>query len=141
MANVRFISTTQEKQNNREEYDYNALYFCKDSGALYRGNQLLSDGARTVSSYSELPNFNIAADGIIYYTEDTHDGYLLNITRDGWVKVISAPITDISLVPEEEKDKVPVAVGGLIDAINETKNYVDEKISSSSAGSIDGGEI
>lgn len=141
MANVRFISTTQEKQNNREEYDYNALYFCKDSGALYRGNQLLSDGARIVSSYSDLPEFNVAADGIIYYVEDTQNGYLLNITRDGWVQVISAPITDISLVPEEEKDKVPVAVGGLIDAINETKNYVDEKISSSSAGSIDGGEI
>ena len=141
MANVRFISTTQEKQNNREEYDYNALYFCKDSGALYRGNQLLSDGARIVSSYSDLPEFNVAADGIIYYTEDTQNGYLLNITRDGWVQVISAPITDISLVPEEEKDKVPVAVGGLIDAINETKNYVDEKISSSSARSIDGGEI
>ena len=141
MANVRFISTTQEKQNNREEYDDNALYFCKDSGALYRGNQLLSDGARIVSSYSDLPEFNVAADGIIYYTEDTQNGYLLNITRDGWVKVISAPITDISLVPEEEKDKVPVTVGGLIDAINETKNYVDEKISSSIAGSIDGGEI
>ena len=81
------------------------------------------------------------SDGIIYYAEDTQNGYLLNITHDGWVQVISAPITDISLVPEEEKDKVPVAVGGLIDAINETKNYVDEKISSSSAGSIDGGEI
>lgn len=141
MANVRFVRTTQNKQNNREEYDENALYFCTDSGALYRGAQLLSDGARIVSSYSDLPAFDIAADGIIYYTEDMQNGYLLNITRDGWVKVISAPITDISLVPEEEKDKVPVTVGGLIDAINETKNYVDEKISSSSAGSIDGGEI
>lgn len=141
MANVRFVRTTQYKQNNREEYDNNALYFCTDSGALYRGAQLLSDGARIVSSYSELPAFNIAADGIIYYTEDTQNGYLLNISRDGWVKVISAPITDISLVPEEEKDKVPVTVGGLVDAINETKNYVDEKISSSSAGSIDGGEV
>ena len=141
MANVRFVRTTQSKQNNREEYDNNTLYFCTDSGALYRGAQLLSDGARMVSSYSDLPEFNVAADGIIYYTEDTQNGYLLNITRDGWVKVISAPITDISLVPEEEKDKVPVTVGGLIDAINETKNYVDEKISSSSAGSIDGGEI
>ena len=88
-----------------------------------------------------MPEFNVAADGIIYYTEDTQNGYLLNSTRDGWVKVISAPITDISLVPEEERDKVPVAVSGFVDAINETKNYVDEKISSSSAGSIDGGEI
>ena len=141
MANVRFVRTTQNKQNNREEYDNNTLYFCTDSGALYRGAQLLSDGARTVSSYSNLPEFNVAADGIIYYTEDTQNGYLLNSTRDGWVKVISAPITDISLVPEEERDKVPVAVSGFVDAINETKNYVDEKISSSSAGSIDGGEI
>ena len=141
MANVRFVRTTQSKQNNREEYDNNTLYFCTDSGALYRGAQLLSDGARIVSSYSELPEFDVAADGIIYYTEDTQNGYLLNIARDGWVKVISAPITDISLVPEEEKDKVPVTVGGLIDAINETKNYVDEKISSSGAGSVDGGEI
>ena len=141
MANVRFISTTQEKQNNREEYDDNALYFCKDSGALYRGNQLLSDGARIVSSYSDLPEFNVAADGIIYYTEDTQNGYLLNITRDGWVKVISAPITDISLVPEEEKDKVPVTVGGLIDAINETKDYVDEKLGTISSGVLDSGEI
>ena len=140
MANVRFISTTQEKQNNREEYDYNALYFCKDSGALYRGNQLLSDGARIVSSYSDLPEFNVAADGIIYYVEDTQNGYLLNNTRDNWVKVISAPVTDIGSVPPEDADKIPVTVGGLIDAINETKDYVDEKISLSS-GNIDGGEI
>ena len=140
MANVRFVRTTQNKQNNREEYDNNTLYFCTDSGALYRGAQLLTDGARIVSSYSDLPEFDVAADGIIYYTEDTQNGYLLNIARDGWVKVINAPVTDISLVPEEEKDKVPVTVGGLIDAINETKNYVDEKISSSS-GNIDGGEI
>lgn len=140
MANVRFVRTIQSKQNNREEYDNNTLYFCTDSGALYRGAQLLTDGARIVSSYSDLPEFDVAADGIIYYTEDTQNGYLLNIARDSWVKVINAPVTDISLVPEEEKDKVPVTVGGLIDAINETKNYVDEKISSSS-GNIDGGEI
>ena len=141
MANVRFVSTTQNKQDNREEYDDNALYFCKDSGALYRGSQLLSDGARIVESYADLPDFNVAADGIIYYTEDTQNGYLLNITHDGWIKVSSAPITDISLVPEEEKDKVSVTVGGLIDAINETKNYIDEKIGFISGGVLDGGEI
>ena len=118
MANVRFVSTTQNKQDNREEYDDNALYFCKDSGALYRGSQLLSDGARIVESYADLPDFNVAADGIIYYTEDTQNGYLLNGTRDSWVKIINAPTTDISLVPEEEKDKVPVAVSVFIYAIN-----------------------
>lgn len=140
MANVRFVRTTQSKQNNRGEYDNNTLYFCTDSGALYRGAQLLSDGARIVSSYSELPEFDIAADGIIYYTEDTQNGYLLNSTRDNWVKVISAPVTDIGSVSPEDADKIPITVGGLIDAINETKDYVDEKISLSS-GNIDGGEI
>ena len=120
MANVRFVSTTQEKQNNREEYDYNALYFCTDSVALYRGNQLLSDGARTVSSYSELPNFNIAADGIIYYTLDTQNGYLLNQNKDGWILIINSN-------NEETKQ--------------ELKNYIDETIGSISGGVLDGGEI
>ena len=120
MANVRFVSTTQNRQNNREEYDNNALYFCTDSGALYRGAQLLSDGARTVSSYSELPNFNIAADGIIYYTLDTQNGYLLNQNRDGWISIINSN-------NEETKQ--------------ELKDYIDEKIGSISGGVLDGGEI
>lgn len=120
MANVRFVSTTQNRQNNREEYDNNALYFCTDSGALYRGAQLLSDGARIVSSYSELPKFNVAADGIIYYTEDTKNGYLLNKSRDGWVSIIDSN-------SEETKQ--------------ELKDYIDEKFGSISGGVLDGGEI
>lgn len=117
MANVRFVRTTQNKQNNREEYDDNALYFCTDSGALYRGNQLLSDGIRTVASYSELPDFSIAADGIIYYTLDTKNGYLLNETRDKWILVIDSNLEGVK---------------------QELKNYVNEKINDSE---IDGGEI
>lgn len=120
MANVRFVSTTQEKQNNRVEYDYNALYFCTDSGSLYRGSQLLSDGIRTVSSYSNLPDFSIAADGIIYYTLDTQNGYLLNQNRDGWISIINS---------DNEETK------------QELKNYIDEKIGAISGGVLDGGEI
>ena len=120
MANVRFVRTIQNKQNNREEYDDNALYFCIDSGALYRGNQLLSDGIRIVSSYSELPTFDVAAEGIIYYTEDTKNGYLLNKTRDDWVSIINSN-------SEETKQ--------------ELKDYIDEKIGFISGGVLDGGEI
>ena len=115
------------------------LFFCFNNKARF--NRLSSEEKAEYVLNKMTLDEKIAQMLVIYYTEDTQNGYLLNITRDGWVQVISAPITDISLVPEEEKDKVPVAVGGLIDAINETKNYVDEKISSSSAGSIDGGEI
>lgn len=120
MANVRFVRTTQNKQNNREEYDDNALYFCTDSGALYRGNQLLSDGARMVATYADLPDFNIAADGIIYYTLDTQNGYLLNQNKDGWILIINSN-------NEETKQ--------------ELKNYIDETIGSISGGVLDGGEI
>lgn len=120
MANVRFVSTTQNKQDNREEYDDNALYFCKDSGALYRGSQLLSDGARIVESYADLPDFNVAADGIIYYVLDTRNGYLLNQTKDGWISIMNAN-------SEETKQ--------------ELKDYIDEKLGTISGGTLDGGEI
>lgn len=120
MANVRFVRTTQSKQNEREEYDDNALYFCTDSGALYRGNQLLSDGARIVGSYSDLPDFSVAADGIIYYTLDTRNGYLLNQTKDGWISIINQS-------SEETKQ--------------ELKDYIDEKIGTIGGGTLDGGEI
>lgn len=141
MANVRFVRTTKAKQINRQEYDNNALYFCTDSGELYRSNQLLSDGIRTVQSYAELPEFVEAADGVMYYTEDTQRGYILSPTRDSWIQVIYTPITDINAVPEGDRDSVVVTAEGLLNAIGDTKAYVDEKISSIDAGNVDGGEI
>ena len=141
MANVRFVRTTKAKQINRQEYDNNALYFCTDSGELYRSNQLLSDGIRTVQSYAELPEFVEAADGVMYYTEDTQRGYILSSTRDSWIQVIYTPITDINAVPEGDRDSVIVTAEGLLNAIGDTKAYVDEKISSIDAGNVDGGEI
>lgn len=141
MANVRFVRTTKAKQINRQEYDNNALYFCTDSGELYRSNQLLSDGIRTVQSYAELPEFVEAADGVMYYIEDTQRGYILSPTRDSWIQVIYTPITDINAVPEGDRDSVIVTAEGLLNAIGDTKAYVDEKISSIDAGNVDGGEI
>ena len=114
------MRTTQSKQDGREEYEGSALDFCTDSGALYRGNQLLSDGARIVGSYSDLPDFNVAADGIIYYVLDTRNGYLLNQTKDGWISIMNAN-------SEETKQ--------------ELKDYIDEKLGIISGGTLDGGEI
>ena len=141
MANVRFVRTTKAKQISRQEYDNNALYFCTDSGELYRSNQLLSDGVRIVQTYAELPRLEEAADGVMYYTEDSQKGYILNSGRDGWIQRLYAPITDINAVPEGERDSVVITAEGLMDAIGDTKAYVDEKISSINAGDIDGGEI
>ena len=141
MANVRFVRTTKAKQISRQEYDNNALYFCTDSGELYRSNQLLSDGVRIVQTYAELPKLEEAADGVMYDTEDCQKGYILNSGRDGWIQILYTPITDINAVPEEDRDSVVITAEGLMDAIGDTKAYVDEKISSINAGDIDGGEI
>lgn len=62
----------------------NALYFCTDTKELFRGDDLLSDGVRLVTSFSELPQIKHAADGILYFCEDSGCGYILNRTRDAW---------------------------------------------------------
>lgn len=109
MANVRFVRTTKQKQVDRAEYDENALYFCLDSRELYRADQLLTDGVRLVATYNNLPAFEIAADGILYFIEETKNGYVLNTARDGWLQVIYAPgavdsetVTEITTTVTEE---------------------------------------
>ena len=109
MANVRFVRTTKQRQVNRAEYDENALYFCLDSRELYRADQLLTDGVRLVATYDNLPTFDVSADGILYFVEDTKNGYVLNTTRDGWLQVIYAPgaidsdtVTEITTTVTEE---------------------------------------
>ena len=117
MANVRFVRTTKEKQVNRGTYDNNALYFCLDSREMYRGDQLLTDGVRVVLTYNDLPAFNVAADGILYFVEETKNGYVLNTVRDGWLQVVYAPIKGLESIPE----------GGTI-ATTETVLEVKEEI-------------
>lgn len=99
--NVIFVRTTKEKQINRERYNPNALYFCTDSREFYRADQLLTDGVRVVATYGDLPLFNVAADGILYYVEETKNGYVLNVARDGWLQVIYAPTSGGSASTEE----------------------------------------
>ena len=67
---------------------------------MYRGDQLLTDGVRVVATYDNLPVFNIAADGILYFVEETKNGYVLNATRDGWLQVVYAPIKGLESIPE-----------------------------------------
>lgn len=117
MANVRFVRTTKERQINRKNYDENALYFCIDSGELYRGEQLLSDGVRQVTTYADLPNYQVAADGVIYYTINEGNGYMLNESRDNWTQVIFATVGDISTVSSEDDDKYIPTVGAVKKAL------------------------
>lgn len=70
------------------ERSASALYFCTDTRELFKGDDLYTDGMRVVASYSALPAFGVAADGILYFCEDNGCGYVLNSARNGWIAVV-----------------------------------------------------
>lgn len=74
----------------------NALYFCTDTKELFRGEDLYSDGLRLVDSFSALPSFLVAADGILYFCKDNGCGYVLNEFRDAWIPVIRG-VDDVTI--------------------------------------------
>lgn len=119
--NVVFVRTTKEKQINRTEFNPNALYFCIDSKEFYRADQLLTDGVRVVASYDGLPDFKVAADGILYFVENTKNGYVLNTARDGWLQVIYAPTGNTT-------EEVVIAVKEEILQTVYTKEEIDNMI-------------
>lgn len=64
------------------------MYYCYDTRELYRGYDLVSDGVRVVDSKSLLPDYSVAADGILYFCKDNGTGFVLNNSRDGWIQVV-----------------------------------------------------
>lgn len=82
------------KQGTKQTYlslatrQSNALYFCTDTRELFKGDDLYSDGLRIVDSFSALPAFTVAADGILYFCVDSGCGYVLNTQRNAWLQVI-----------------------------------------------------
>lgn len=89
--NVRFFAGTKQQYLNLAKHNPLALYFCADTNELFWGDRCLSDGARVVPTYDDLPAVTEAADGIIYYVADTRNGYVLAADRADWTQVIYAP--------------------------------------------------
>lgn len=88
MAKVSYKQGLKSTYLSLPTRDPNALYFCTDTKELFRGDDLYSDGVRFVSSYGLLPDFSVAADGILYFCEDLCCGYVLNDIRNKWICVI-----------------------------------------------------
>lgn len=130
MANVRFIKTTKQKYINRDTYDSTALYFCEDTGEMFKGNVLFTDGIRIVPTRADLPECPCAADGVVYYVADTKAGFMLAPTRDSWLQTIYAPVTDVTSIPEGEEYNVVTTVGAVRDIENAIYAYVDQEIAS-----------
>lgn len=128
MANVRFIKTTKKKYINRDSYDPTALYFCEDTGEIFKGNVLFTDGIRIVPTHADLPECPCAADGVVYYVADTKNGYMMSPDRTEWLQTIYAPVTDVSSIPEGEEYNVVTTVGAVRDIERAIYDYIDQEI-------------
>lgn len=111
----------------------NALYFCTDTKELFKGDDLYSDGLRLVGSYDELPAFIEAADGILYFCQNTGSGYVLNETRDAWLPVVHGVDNETIVLNEKglmSIKAVPVeAVTGLGERLEEVEQKVLDGVS------------
>lgn len=141
MANVRFIKTTKAKYLSRDTYDSTALYFCEDTGEMFKGEAIYTDGFRVVPTYADLPKCPYAADGVVYYITETRNGYVMAPDRSGWLQTIYAPVTDVGTIPEGEEYNVVTTVGAVRDIEKAIYNYVDEQVMTGGTGTLDGGEV
>ena len=85
---IKFIRTTKKKYLNLGVCDCNTLYFCIDTQESFLGDKVLTDGVRVIPSRNDLPDFHCAADGILYYCNDTKSGYMLSPTKDEWLQTM-----------------------------------------------------
>ena len=141
MANVRFVRTTKQKWLKRDVYDPLALYFCEDTGEIFKGDAIYTDGFRVVPTYADLPECPCAADAVVYYVTETRNGYVMAPDRSGWLQTIYAPVTDVSSIPEGEEYNVVTTVGAVRDIEKEIYKYIDEQVATGGTGTIDYGEI
>lgn len=115
MANVRFYSGTRAQYDALIGHNPLALYFCDDTGELFKGDICLSDGIRIVPTRADLPECSCAADGIVYFIAETKSGYMVSPDRTEWLQTIYAPVTDAYTIPEEEMYTTVTTVGAVRD--------------------------
>lgn len=115
MANVRFYSGTRAQYDALVSHNPLALYFCDDTGELFKGDICLSDAIRIVPTRADLPECSCAADGIVYFIAETKSGFMVSPDRTEWLQTIYAPVTDAYTIPEEEMYTTVTTVGAVRD--------------------------
>lgn len=133
--NVKFYYGTRAQYDNLAERDELALYFCDDTGELFKGNVCMTDAIRIVSTYSDLPECHCCADGVLYYVSETRNGYMVSPDRTEWLQTIYAPATDAYIVPESEIYNTVTTVGAVRDIEKKIYEYINE-VSSSGVGNL-----
>jgi hypothetical protein len=137
--NVRFYAGYKSDYLALPEHNQLALYFCYDTQELYWGDLCISDGIRVIPTHADLPELSKAADGVVYYIAETHNGYTLSPDRTEWLQTIYSPAPDAYEVPESEIYKTVTTVGAvrkIEDSLLARIAEIDAKIDSS-AGKVD----
>lgn len=125
---VRFFLGTREQYNNIVSPNPLALYFCEDTGELFRGSQCISDGIRIVSTRNDLPELSVAADGIVYFVHDSGNGYMVSPDRTEWLQTIYAPVHYAYVVPESEIYNTVTTVGAVRDVEKKIYDRIAEVV-------------
>lgn len=131
MANVRFYSGTRAQYDSLINRNPLALYFCDDTGELFKGDICLSDGIRIVPTRADLPECSCAADGIVYFIAETKSGFMVSPDRTEWLQTIYAPVTDAYIIPEEEMYTTVTTVGAVRDIEAKLYKRIEEVASGS----------
>lgn len=136
MANVRFIQTTKQKWLNRDTYDPAALYFCIDTGEIFKGSVLFTEGVKIVPTRDALPSFECAADGVVYFIAETKSGFMISPDRTEWLQTIYAPITNAYVIPEEEMYTTVTTVGAVRDIEKKIYERIEEVASGGATSNL-----
>ena len=126
MANVRFYSGTRAQYDSLVNRNPLALYFCDDTGELFKGDICLTDGVRIVPTRADLPECSCAADGIVYFIAETKSGFMVSPDRTEWLQTIYAPVTDAYTIPEEEMYTTVTTVGAVRDIEKKIYDRIEE---------------
>lgn len=130
--NVRFYSGTRAQYDSLVNRNPLALYFCDDTGELFKGDICLSDGIRIVPTRADLPECSCAADGVVYFINETKSGFMVSPDRTEWLQTIYAPVTDAYIIPEEEMYTTVTTVG----AVRDIEKKIYERIDSIETGGV-----
>ncbi len=132
--NVRFYSGTRAQYDSLVSRNPLALYFCDDTGELFKGDICLSDGIRIVPKKADLPELSCAADGIVYFIAETKSGFMVSPDRTEWLQTIYAPVTDAYSIPEEEMYTTVTTVGAVRDIEEKIYKRIEEVATSGLTG-------
>lgn len=136
MANVKFYSGTRSQYDSLVTRNPLALYFCDDTGELFKGDICLSDGIRVVPTRTDLPELSCAADGIVYFIAATKSGYMVSPDRTEWLQTIYAPIRDVTTIPESEIYNTVTTVGAVRDIESRIYQRIEEVASGGAVANL-----